>query len=63
MDTSSAGAACPNQVSKKTVDREIRLGCLWSRVLAPHRMAPRTFARGPSVASRQRMGEPEHATA
>ena len=22
MDTSSAGAACPNQVSKKTVDRE-----------------------------------------
>ena len=23
----------------------------------PHRMAPRTFARGPSVASRQRMGE------
>ncbi len=23
MDTSSAGAACPNQVSKKTVDREI----------------------------------------
>ncbi len=23
MDTSSAGAACPNQVSKKTVDREM----------------------------------------
>jgi uncharacterized protein YkwD len=23
MDTSSAGAACANQVSKKTVDREI----------------------------------------
>ena len=22
MDTSSAGAGCPNQVSKKTVDRE-----------------------------------------